>query len=188
MSTIQGLIHQLKTHWGDPRPAIHRGEEGPFPLQCSFSPAPAEMERELGVALPPDVLDFWRYSSSAFLFKDAKYGQWGLEIFDSRESQAETAKQRSTRPKDFIESDFVIGRFLGDSDLLVIRSDSAADDFGTVLVALPIDGRNDWYAAAPTFSRFLEKYAANEGDKFWELEEGGNQNRRRAGMPAASEG
>jgi hypothetical protein len=59
--------------------------------------------------------------------------------------------------------------FLGDLDLVVIRSDPGQADFGHVLVALPIDPRSFWYEAASGLAEFLEKYAAAEGDKFWEV-------------------
>jgi hypothetical protein len=61
----------------------------------------------------------------------------------------------------------VIGKFLGDSDLLVIRADETQSDFGSVIVALPIDPRPDWYHVAKSLADFLEEFAQSGGQKFW---------------------
>lgn len=123
---------------------------------------------EVQASLPPDLIEFWKCASSANLFKDSQYAQWGIEIIDFHEARAESARHYSTRPRDFKESDLIIGRFLGDSDLLVVRNDSSAEDFGSIVVALPIDKREDWDVVADSFSSFLERLIEAEGDKFWE--------------------
>lgn len=37
-----------------------------------------------------------------------------------------------------------------------------------ILIALPLDGRSEWYAAGSELGEFLERYHAAGGDKFWE--------------------
>jgi hypothetical protein len=61
----------------------------------------------------------------------------------------------------------VIGKFLGDSDLLIVRCDAAAKDFEAVLIALPLDPRCDWYAVGTSFAAFLDEYVEKGGQKFW---------------------
>jgi hypothetical protein len=62
----------------------------------------------------------------------------------------------------FRSGDLVVGQFLGDQDLLI------ADDAGAVLVALPLDGRADWYRPARNIAAFLGQYVTANGAKFWE--------------------
>jgi hypothetical protein len=61
----------------------------------------------------------------------------------------------------------VVGEFLGDSDLLLVRCDPAAEDYGSVLVALPLDDRSEWDQAASSIEAFLLSYARTHGEKFW---------------------
>jgi hypothetical protein len=55
---------------------------------------------------------------------------------------------------------------LGDQELVVL----APSESGTrrVLIALPLDHRADWFAAASSLDEFLEKYFAAVGEKYWE--------------------
>lgn len=120
--------------------------------------------------MPADVIAFWRVAHSARLFEDSMYGQWGLEILPPREAKSATDAYVTQRRKDYRTGDVVLGRFLGDSDLLILRADPSAGDFGHVLVALPIDRRAQWYRVADSFEAFLDAYARAEGDKYWERE------------------
>jgi len=66
-----------------------------------------------------------------------------------------------------IYGDVIIGEFLGDSDLLLIRCDSNSNDFGAVVVVLPLDDRPEWYLVAYSFIEFLWAYLSSGGEKFW---------------------
>ena len=58
------------------------------------------------------------------------------------------------------------GEFLGDSELLVHSpSETASRRF---LVALPLDPRDDWWAAGGSAMAVFDTYLANQGEKFWE--------------------
>src|SRR6266705_5252389 len=129
MSKVANLIGQLKKGWAQPREAIHRGGKCPFLLACSFSPESTYDVRGMPVNVPPDVQEFWKTAQNAALFKDVKYGQWGIEILDPKEALAETSRQTTRRPKDFTSADLVLARFFGDSDLLVIGCDRTQPNF-----------------------------------------------------------
>jgi hypothetical protein len=137
---------------------------------CSFSElaAPIEDLEILPGKVPVDLCEFWNEAESARLFVDQTYGQWGLEIFSPRQALVATEKFRSERGRDFVAGDLVVGRFLGDSDLLLVGCNPEVDDYGTVTIALPLDRRNDWYRPARRFADFLETYARSGGKKFWE--------------------
>jgi hypothetical protein len=116
---------------------------------------------------PRELRQFWTEVATARLFEDQEYGQWGLEILDPTRSLEVTARYGEERQRDSSHGDLVVGQFLGDSDLLIVRCDPVADDFGAVLVALPLDPRVDWDVAGSSFAVFLEKYVTSGGEKFW---------------------
>jgi hypothetical protein len=129
----------------------------PMTFDCTFSSegASANEVHPILPNCPEDLWDFWREVRSARLFIDQQYGQWGLEILDPQQAMEATDEYRQERDRDSVSGDFIIGRFLGDSDLLLIRCDraltrssttfdniSAATDYGNVMVVLPLDRRS----------------------------------------------
>lgn len=145
------------------------GDMPPMTFACSFSAEGATPGEVIALwpECPDDLKQFWDEARTARLFEDERYGQWGLEIFDPKEAAQVTDDYRATRERDFVGGDLVVGRFLGDSDLLLVRCDPAVQDFGSVLVALPLDRRPDWYKAAESVAAFLDKYVRSGGEKFW---------------------
>lgn len=138
-------------------------------FDCTFADfgEDASVISEAIPACPPDLLDFWTIASSARLFEDKTYGQWGLEILDLRSAVSASKSLHDQRPKEYFLGDLVVGRFLGDSDLLMIRCDPSSSDFGSVLVALPIDPRKEWYKVAGSMNAFLNLFVKAGGEKFW---------------------
>lgn len=78
-----------------------------------------------------------------------------------------TGNLRNQRFREYLLGDLVLGRFIGDSDLLVIRCDPSSSDFGHLLMATPIDPRKEWYRVAESLSAFLALYIKAGGDKAW---------------------
>jgi len=169
VSELRQIVSLLKEQWGQPREAIHRGGKCPFLLGCSFSPEPANSLEPLSIDVPTDVQEFWQQTRSAALFRDAQWGQWGIEVLEPTEAHAETWRHTQARPHDFTSFDLVLARFFGDSDLLVIACDPRRADFGSVTIALPLDKRDDWPVVAKSFRDFLEQLLEAQGDKYWEL-------------------
>jgi len=169
--TIEKTIERLKRDWSEPRSPLNSDHSlSDFSLACTFAESCVSGEdwkRAVSV-IPHDLRTFWKRSECAKLFEDVKYGQWGLEILNGAEAARETNEQHSCRSNDFERGDLVVGRFLGDSDLLLVRCDSNANDFGSVIVALPLDPRQDWDRVADSFEDFLETYASAAGEKYWE--------------------
>ncbi len=170
MDNILKYIIKLKKEWSHPREPIHKGEKLSFPLTCTFSDCGVDKKEisELDISIPQDFLEFWKVAKSARLYEDKTYGQWGLEILSPSEAINETKNQIQDRPRDFKIGDLVIGRFIGDLDLLLIRCSRDEDDYGHVMVALPLDPRSDWYFISNSFDDFLDKYINENGDKYWE--------------------
>lgn len=167
MTSVPKIVATLEA-WSSPKEAFHRGQRCPFLLSCSLDASPATFAEIAELDVGRDLQDFWRISMGADLFKDEKYGQWGLKILSPSEVIVASDTERRESPGDLNESDFVIGEFYGDSDLLIIDSHRAEQGEYPVLVKLPIDARNEWPLVAESFSDFLERYVASQGDKYWE--------------------
>lgn len=129
--------------------------------------ATSEELQETVQTLPEGIRRFWRLSRWARLFEDKTYGQWGLVILEPPAATATTQEFLKRRTSDSVCGDVIVGRFLGDSDLLLVRCDPSADDFGAVLVAAPIDPRPDWNVVARSFGEFLRLYVEAQGRKYW---------------------
>jgi hypothetical protein len=160
MSEIRAALARC-AEWSEPRSV---GEHG-FRLACRLAPATSDDEISKGWpngALPSSVRKLWTVCREAELFVDVDYGQWGLKLLSPDASAARSASERTGRPADFDASDVVLGEFLGDLELLVIARD------GVVLVALPLDGRDDWYRPASSLGEFLSRYVDSGGQKYWE--------------------
>ncbi len=125
-----------------------------------------ELESRLHIALPEDLQELWQKCNGLRLFEDKTYGQSGLIIWSP---QKVLEKQKSLRQNsdEFQDGDLVIGEFLGDSDLLVVRCDQDSDDFGQLIISLPIDRRSDWYYLPYLLPEFLQKFINSQGEKFW---------------------
>jgi hypothetical protein len=165
MSTIETL-RGLAREWSRPKPAYHRGNLMSLALQCSLR------ERETAASvqgdIPSELAEFWSLADEARLFEDRTYGQWGLVLLGRDDAKRRTAAFSTERTGDVEVGDVVVGEFLGDQELLIVRCNPSVGDFGTAMIALPLDARGSWYVAAPTFLSFLERYRVSQGAKFWE--------------------
>lgn len=139
-------------------------------LACTFSNRGATDE-ELTELLIADagLVEFWRMNETAELFKDIKYGQWGLQILSPKESTLCTHAELIERPDDMRSTDLVFAEFMGDSDQLLMDLSFEHASSKPIYVKLPIDRRHDWPKIASSFEDFLEKYLMGHGKKFWEL-------------------
>ena len=169
MNSVHEIIEKIHNEWEiEPKKAIQRGMECPFPLQCSLNLKSKIYPQIPQVLLPKVLEDFYTVSNGADLFKDQEYGQWGLKLYSIEEVTFASKIYKSNRKNDALQSDLIIGEFYGDSDLLLVRCDPNSDDYGSILVVLPVDQRQDWYIIANTFEEFINKFYESQGDKFWE--------------------
>lgn len=168
--TIDQVICLLKERGSHLRDPISDGSIPAMAFSCAFSPNGARTEdiQPIAGTCPIPLQEFWRITESGRLFEDSTYGQWGLEILRPKQATEATRVEFERHPIDYIDGDLVIGRFLGDSDLLIIRCDESSPDFGRLLVALPLDPREEWYKVADSFEDFLSRYVEAKGDKYWE--------------------
>ena len=167
--TIDAVIQLIREQGSTLAKPVEVEGMPPMTFACSLSSRSATEVELLALPFecPVDLREFWAEVASARLFVDQEYGQWGLEISDPTQSEELTNRFREERKSDYRRGDLVVGRFLGDSDLLLVRCDPETSDFGSVLIALPLDPRVDWDSAAGAFSEFLENYVTSGGEKFW---------------------
>lgn len=166
MASVKYILDQLKEEWSSPKATFHRGLKIPFDLICTVSNNGAAYKFD--EKLPAELREFWSLAESARLFEDRLYGQWGLEIVTPYGSELLTQQYKQERGDNYREGDLIVGRFLGDSNLLLVRCDRAEPDFGNVYVVLPLDPRNDWDIVGNDFEAFLKQYASEQGAKYWE--------------------
>lgn len=144
----------------------------PMPMQCQvLPPQPWDkkiFEDSLSITLPLTIINLWNQTSGLRLFEDITYGQWGLILWSPNQVITEQEKRIAQRKSDFRTGDLIIGEFLGDSDLLVLRCDANSPDFGNIIIALALDSREEWDIAANSLESFLNQLIAANGDKFWE--------------------
>jgi len=126
-----------------------------------------DIETRLDISLPEDLQELWQKCNGLRLFEDKTYGQSGLILWSPQKvlEQQQVLRQNSN---EFQDEDLIIGEFLGDSDLLVVRCDQDSEDFGQVIISLPIDHRSDWYYLSYLLPEFLQKFISSQGEKFWE--------------------
>ncbi len=165
MNAIEDVVGRLERLAGPPAPRTHRGACTPFPLRVLLVRGSAAASPTS--AWPADLAWFWAHVAEARLYEDTTYGQWGLVLYSQSEAEAASVRFAAERSTEAIPGDVVVGEFLGDSDLLLVRCDAGAPDFGAVLVALPIDPRPLWPTVALTLASFLRQLADADGDKFW---------------------
>ncbi len=170
MINMKSVLKKMESEWGEERIAVHNGQRIPFLLKCSFnSKNRVEGIGLNGFSIPQELFEFYEFSNGAELFADHKYGQWGLHIYDFEGAVNATKTYMEGRESEILYGDFIIGNFLGDSDLLLVRCDKESDDFGFVVVVNAIDYRSDWYLAAKNFFEFILNYSQEQGGKFWEI-------------------
>ncbi len=142
-----------------------------LPLKSEILPPIAnstkDLEAKLNISLPEDLQELWQKCNGLRLFEDKTYGQAGLIIW-SPQKVAEKQKTLRRNSGEFQDGDLIIGEFLGDSDLLVVRCDQNSDDFGQLIISLPIDHRSDWYYLPYLLPEFLQQFTNSQGEKFWE--------------------
>jgi len=141
----------------------------PFKLACWFDEPATDAEIASawpGGQAPGELVHSWSTSRQSRLFEDVDYGQWGLMLLPPANAAKRTAGERVLRPNAYRAGDIIIGEFLGDQELLVFAPSEV--NRGQVLIALPMDDRPDWPAAASSLAEFLERYLDALGEKYWE--------------------
>ena len=167
MTALYPILTELEK-WREPRLALHDGVPTLFRLSCTLIDEPASPVEILRASGDRGLSEFWGHHREAELFKDDEFGQWGLHILTPNAALRMTTEERSRRPRDYRDGDLVLGRFYGDSELLILEGARERSE-SRVRVAMPTDERDDWPTVAVSFQDFLEKFVLSQGQKYWEV-------------------
>ena len=169
MSELSEILGRAVREWGIPRAATHEGWTLPVKLSCTIEPYRILDSR---LRLPAQIDDFYSNCSGALLMADKELGQWGLNLFSFDEMLIKTNRFFSERNRDSHQGDLIVGRFLGDSDLLLTREREGPNNSNSVLIVEPLLPRKDWPSPAADFASFLNRYLDEQGRKYWERSAG----------------
>jgi hypothetical protein len=145
----------------------------PMVLQSEAQPAvawqPSDIEAALEVKLPEEIKLLWSRASELRLHEDVNYGQWGCILWSPVEIVARHRQALGWRGRDdFRPGDVILGEFRGDADLVVLRCDPSQTDYGTIVVALAMDPRDDWPCVSSSITEFVLRFLSRPDKKFWE--------------------
>lgn len=169
--SVVEMINRLVADWAVPRNPKYAIEDDPefdSPEQCSAVKARGKLAFNNRNDIPDDIKELWGAFSIVKLFEEVPDMQWGLALLDYKASEKYTPQWFRLRPQDFLFGDRVIGRFIGDNDVLLVRCDPSKSDFGSIIAGMDEGLRNEWHLLADSLSSFIEKYATYEGRKYWE--------------------
>jgi hypothetical protein len=175
MSEIKQFVDLVRAHGLPERPEEDSsGLSKPW-VYVSEAPPPVKWDRPsvesaLGAQLPPEVVDLWAEAGGLNLYVEKNYRQWGLVVWSPTEVVAGNLRMRRVlRTSDLRHGDVIIGNFEGDTDLLLLRCDRAANDYGSVIIIDALERRKSWKVAARSLAVFLERFCEARGEKYWEV-------------------
>ena len=117
-------------------------------------------DRDIPVGVPLQARELWRRTSGGVLMRDLSFGVCGLTLYDPGEAKKQTA-DRAECGYDVTAADWVVGDFIGDTDMLII------DENSTVLISTGSYARKHWYVFT-SLEDVLKTYIEVEADKYWE--------------------
>lgn len=161
--SLEVNVGLLKNSWTKPKAINNISIDMLF--RCRFLHGINEFN---DIPFSEDFIEFYRISNGAYLFEDVIYGQWGLILLDLYFIEVKTQEFMHDYRDAFIFGDYIIGEFLGDNDLLLLRLDETKEDYGSIIVANRMDSREEWKKVERNFRNFIVNFAINEGQKYWE--------------------
>lgn len=128
-------------------------------LTCRLGPGLADSD------IPSQVVgqlrEFWLRTSGGLLLVDERLGICGLTLHDPVNAK-QAAQDRASYGYEVFESDYVVGEFIGDTDMLIIDAE------GQVVISTGSYPRADWYTF-DSLPDVLRQYVEAEAEKYWEL-------------------
>lgn len=117
-------------------------------------------EDEIPTQTPEQLREFWRRTSGGLLLVDEQFGIFGLTLHAPTEAKQQT-RDRAEYGYELSESDWVLGEFVGDTDMLIVDAND------TVLISAGSYPRAEWYTFG-SLSDVLSRYVEAGAEKYWE--------------------
>ncbi|AIY46967.1 hypothetical protein [Mycolicibacterium fortuitum] len=128
-------------------------------LTCSLDVGLSDSDIPAGATR--QLREFWRRTSEGLLLVDEKFGICGLTLRNPTGAK-QRSRDRADDGYEVSDSDWVLGEFVGDTDMLIIDADDA------VLISAGSYPRRDWYRFE-SLTDVLSKYVETTAEKYWEL-------------------
>ena len=130
----------------------------------------SEVERTLGIEIPPDLATLWDSCGGLILYEDETFCQWGLVVRAPPEPEffALNTEHLEDVRACVLPGDLIFGRFRGDRERPLIRCDKLAPDYGRIEIVTEMGPRSEWSTAAHSLEEFLVRFMDAHGDKYWE--------------------
>lgn len=109
---------------------------------------------------PTQLRELWSRTAGGPLLVDEQFGICGLMLYGPAESRNRAA-DRVEAGYEIAAGDWVLGEFVGDTDMLVIDAD------GAVLISAGSYPRDNW-CRFESLSDMLSRYVAEHAEKYWE--------------------
>lgn len=109
---------------------------------------------------PVQLRELWSRTSGGPLLVDEQFGICGLMLYSPEESGSR-ATERAEAGYEISAGDWVLGEFVGDTDMLVVEAD------GAVLISTGSYPRDNWYRFE-SLSDVLSRYVLEHAEKYWE--------------------
>jgi len=124
-------------------------------------------EKEKGIALPAQYIDFLKISNGALLFEDIEYGQWGCEIFPLESIIAETEKVIAQGWN--LNSNWIVfAKWRGDCDLFVFDLNRySGGEKNYILDGDEGSNSEEWVYIKGDFDTWLDRLIVAQGAKYW---------------------
>jgi len=150
--------------------------EGGYCWKAHFSfndPASVEdlevIKRQLTMPLPLAYEQFLLHCNGALLYHDDVYGQWGFQLYGTRDLLMANASFKERYGNDWPPAYLVFAKSLGDVDRLILDTAQPVDNGRDCRV---IDGDSgyrpqEWRVAARSFGDWLDRLVVAQGAKYW---------------------
>lgn len=128
------------------------------------------IEQSYGFELPPELIELWSACGGMRLFCDNLWCPGGLIVCAPTDDSlhrvnADYLDRKSDR---MWPGDFIVAEFRSDLELVLMRCDKTAPDFGSIVVVTEMGPREEWYKAALSLEEFLTRFMDAKGAKYWE--------------------
>lgn len=130
-------------------------------LTCRLRDGLTDME--MPIDAPLQARGLWQRTSGGVLMRDLQFGICGLTLNDPDEA-TKVSRDRAQVGYDVTESDWVVGEFTGDTDMLIV------DDNDKVLISAGSYSRENWYLFT-SLEDVLKEYIESDAEKYWEINE-----------------
>jgi SMI1 / KNR4 family (SUKH-1) len=127
-----------------------------------------EIKRSLHVPLPPAYERFLFHYDGALLYSDDVYGQWGFQVYGTKDLLVAQRKVQKRFGEDWPPTYLAFAESRGDADLLLLDTAQYVNESDCRVIDGDSDDHpRDWTVAARSFGDWLDRLVVAQGAKYW---------------------